>query len=401
MLIVYAPFCSPASPPYSLAHLKASVECDVLDLNLLYYKKKFNDLDDFLLNSASVYSLENKKVINGGVPDYFDEFLELCLGYDKVAFSVVYSSQVFYTLVLLKELVARGVECVVGGPAVNSNLLKYAKYFSTVEEFVGGDENVLDFSCFDGYLTSVIPLKTVSACCYQGCTFCTHYEGKYKELSLDLVRETLVNSKAKKVFLIDDMNHCKRLLELSKVFKDLGVEWMCQLRPDSNWSLEVLQELYDSGLRVVLWGVESGCDRVLKLMNKGTSVVCVEKVLKDSSSVGINNVVYMMFGFPGEVEEELLMSVEFLERNSEFIDLVSPSTFGLQKGSEVYSNPSKFGVFDIKEKKRTVLDPTISYSCSGLSQEEAERMKKKYLKRINKVNKYPKWMNLLREYMLV
>lgn len=404
MLLVYPPFCSPASPPYSLTHLKSIVGGEILDLNLLYHQKKFKDLNDFLKRSTEVYSLENKKVINGDVPDYFEEFLDLLSKHDTVAFSIVYSSQVFYTYPLLKALSEKGIKCIVGGPAVNDKLLEYATYFDSIEEFSGiNEEKPLDFSEYKGYFVPelVIPLKTVNTCYYKGCKFCTHHHSeKYKEFSLEIIKETLIKSKAKKVFLIDDMNHKKRLLELSKVFKELKIKWACQLKPDRTWNSETLNELYSSGLRVVIWGVESGSNRVLKLMNKGTNVSDIENVLKNSHNSKIKNVVYMMFGFPGETEKEFLESVEFLERNIENIDLVSPATFGLQKGSYIYEHPEEFGIFNIQEKKRTILDPTISYSCSGLSWEEAEKLKKKYKHRINSVNKYPKWMNLLREHML-
>ena len=183
--------------------------------------------------------------------------------------------------------------------------------------------------------------------------------------------------------------------------KELNIEWMCQLKPDKTWDEETLKELYLSGLRVVLWGVESGSNRILKLIKKGTNVEDIEEVLKNSKEMGIKNVVYMIFGFPSESEEEFLESVIFLERNSNNIDLVSPATFGLQEGSDVYNNPKSYGINKIKKMERTILDPKISYELNyGLSQIEAEKLKRKYKNRINSVNKVPKWMNLFREHML-
>ena len=79
----------------------------------------------------------------------------------------------------------------------------------------------------------------------------------------------------------------------------------------------------------------------------------------------------------------------------------SPATFGLQEGSDVYNNPKSYGINKIKKMERTILDPKISYELNyGLSQIEAEKLKRKYKNRINSVNKVPKWMNLFREHML-
>ena len=62
-----------------------------------------------------------------------------------------------------------------------------------------------------------------------------------------------------------------------------------------------------------MWGVESGNDRVLELINKGTNVKDIEKVLEDSHNVGIKNIAYILFGFPTEIKEEFLDTIEFLK----------------------------------------------------------------------------------------
>ncbi len=168
------------------------------------------------------------------------------------------------------------------------------------------------------------------------------------------------------------------------------------------FTLPLLKELHDSGLKMIMWGVESGNDRILKLMNKGTSRKCIEQVLKDSHDAGIKNIVYMMFGFPTETKEEFKETIDFLSRNSEYIDLVSTSVFGLQKGTEVFSNPSKFGISKITETPRTVLEPRIEYEVSsGLSKEEAEKLRQSHKRTLEKLDKFPKVMNFFREHMLL
>jgi len=139
----------------------------------------------------------------------------------------------------------------------------------------------------------------------------------------------------------------------------------------------------------------------LKLMNKGTNKEEVEKVLKHSHEVGIKNVVYIMFGFPGETREEFLETIQFLKDNDEYIDLVSVSIFGLQKDSQVYKNPKKFKITKIIEEQRTVLEPRLTYEVSsGLTNKEAIKLRNNYKKTIEKINKYPRKMNFFREHML-
>jgi hypothetical protein len=405
MLIVYSPFCSPGSLPYSVEHLRSVTNGEVLDLNLAFHKRHFLNFDTLLKESSQVYSENNRKVLNDEKPVLFDELLNEILkkSPDCVAFSFVYSSQVFYGYALLKKLKELGVRTVIGGPAVNDKLRSVStemKFECFFEEF-GCESSVMDFSNYEGYFVpeKVVPVKTASACYYRKCAFCTHFKDEYCEYSLDDVKESLVG--VKKVFLIDDMVKKERLLKIAKMFSEFGIEWMCQLKPSFEFDKGTMQFLYDCGLRVVVWGVESGNDRVLKLMWKGTNVKDVKNVLESSKKVGILNVVYVMFGFPTETKVEFLDTVNFLKDNSQNIDLVSSSVFGLQKGSYVFDNPEKFGIVEVVEHKRQLLDESYSYTVSsGLQQDEVKNLKKKYKKSIESVNKFPKWMNLYREWML-
>ena len=94
-------------------------------------------------------------------------------------------------------------------------------------------------------------------------------------------------------------------------------------------------------------------------------------------------------------------TISFLKENDTNIDLVSISVFGLQKGTKIYDNPEMFSITQIAEKQRTVLEPSISYeTSSGLSQEAAELLRKKYKRTFENIDKFPKAMNLFREHML-
>lgn len=446
ILLVYLPFCTPASPPYSLTNLysflksntKSNIE--VLDLNLEFHKEKFPkfkeyysnikkwdnyDLisDDFRKKTVRTYSENNKKVVNGENPELFNQFLEMIKEKkpDIVAFSIVYSSQAFYAYALLKELKSRGIKCVLGGPAVNEKITPLAGAVFANEldffEYITGDiadhnklnlTYSLDFSIWDlkDYFTPypVIPLKTTSTCYYKGCTFCTHFKNvPYMEYELESIKNTIIESKQKHFFLIDDMIPVKMLLKIAEAVKPLGIYWACQLRPTQDFDETLLKTLKESGLVLIMWGVESGNDRVLNMINKGTNIHDIEIVLKNSHNIGIKNIPYMMIGFPTETKEEFIETINFLNKNEKYVDLVSFSVFGLQKDTSIYKNPHKFGIKKIIESERTVLEPRIDYeldeSLGGLSQEDANKLRDRYKRTIEKLNKYPKTMNFFREHM--
>ena len=485
VLLVYLPFCTPVSPPYSLTNLHAfltnnsNADVKVLDLNVKFHALKFADEQKYFQNkdwedyekkaqayhnlTKEVYARENLKVVKSSkqehsdhslrnTPEYFDEMLAEIRKEkpDVVAFSIVYSSQAFYAHALLRGLkdnfakdknevytrarhdyessddsscasigasiqkasILDKVITVIGGPAVSDKLV--ADYhFKNELEFLNFIEKKdhknlkfdfpLDYSIYDldEYFvpSTVIPLKTSTTCFYQQCTFCAHYaKVPYQEYDLKNIKNTIDKSGKKHFFLIDDMIPVKRLLALGEILK--GKKWGCQLRPTKDYTREVFLQLKESGLTFVLWGVESGCQKTLDAIKKGTKVEDVEVVLKNSHEVGIKNVIYTMFGFPGETEPDFLETIEFLKRNNQNIDLVSVSTFGLQKGTNVYENPEKFGITSIEESKRTVLEPKISYSVKeGLSTLEVKKLRKKYSSVIDYVNKYPKTMNFFREHL--
>ncbi len=440
ILLVYLPFCTPASPPYSITSLYSFLKnnckhnIEVLDLNLEFHKLKFPEYQKYYQNikdwsnydkitndykklTSKTYSENNKKVINDKKPEFFSELLKKIKDNnpDIIAFSIVYSSQAFYAAALITAL--KDKITIIGGPAVNEKLIKIAtKHLKNELELLEYikkkkiDHNKLnpgipDFSIYNlnEYFTPkpVIPIKTSTTCYYRKCAFCSHYSNtKYYEYDLDLIKKTIINSKQKYFFLIDDMIPAKRLLKLAEVFKPLNIKWACQLRPTKELDYKTLKTLRESGLTMLMWGVESGNNRILKLINKGTNTKDIEKVLEDSHNAGIKNTTYMLFGFPTETKEEFLDTINFLKRNEKNIDLVSVSIFGLQKGTVIYNNPKEFGIKRIIEEERTVLEPKITYELAeGLIQEQASKLRQRYKRTIEKINKFPKTMNFFREHM--
>ncbi|HIH15361.1 MAG TPA: radical SAM protein [Nanoarchaeota archaeon] len=445
VLLVYPPFCTPTILPYSLASLKhflqtnLNLEIDVLDLNAEFHKRKFAQyyktiketktkedyaeiFTHFDKESREVYAKNNREVLQGKNPEYFQEIFSLIKteDYDIIACSLVYNSQCFYATAILKELQKQGIICLLGGPAAKGKVLEYGKLLKNEHEIIEfftekgiqakqGDfydsNNPLDFSDFkeENYLSKerIFPIKTSSTCFYKQCTFCTHFaKVPYKEYEIAWLENTLKINNAKYVFLIDDMLTKERLMAFAQISQN-KIQWACQLRPTPD-ILGISKELYAGGLRSVSWGVESGSQRILDLMKKGTDIQKVPKVLKESHEAGIQNILYIMFAFPTETKEEFMETINFLEKNQAYIDLVCTSIFGLQHGAKAFESPQDYGIIEIKEKQRTVLEGSITYKIKqGLNNEEARVLQKKVQHRIDKINKIPKVFKCSREQTLL
>ena len=105
--------------------------------------------------------------------------------------------------------------------------------------------------------------------------------------------------------------------------------------------------LKKAGFNMVSLGLESGSDRVLKLMQKGINCQMVEKLFKELDKNGIFTFCYVIVGLPGEKIKEFKETFRFIQKNIGLIDQVSINPFRLEK-CIIRDFPEKFGI-KIKE----------------------------------------------------
>ena len=277
-----------------------------------------------------------------------------------VAISVTYNSQIFMTKVIIEKLQETNseIKIIIGGPAdyskiiqINPSITNLASAQKLIEylETNGAKKRsvakvaVPDFSDFnkDHYFTKdiVYPIRTSIACPYKRCTFCTHHGNKnYKQFDLKNLKQTILTNNIKKICFIDDDLTPKRLIEISEILQPLNVTWWCQLRPIKQIQ-PALEIAAKAGLTSVAWGLESGNQRVLDLIQKGTNLADIKETLRLAKKLNIKNQLYILFGFPTETRVEFKDTVNFLKENKDNIHLVSPSIFGLQYGSKTFESP--------------------------------------------------------------
>ncbi|MCM2326005.1 MAG: radical SAM protein, partial [Candidatus Woesearchaeota archaeon] len=408
ILLLNLPVHIPTVMPYSITMMKAVLaasldeEVIALDLNAKYHKKVFKEiykekekdfvkaLEKFESSARLDYQTLSKESREGRKVKESDYLIGLIIKKkpDVVGISLTYNSQIYFAQNIIDALNEKGIKTVIGGPGDYSKLKdiqilpthqKFIEYLKALgaREFSAMKDVVLDYSEYDkeDYFTNemVYLLRTSISCPYKRCTFCTHHGNQpYSYLELSMIKETIIKNSIKKIYFIDDDFPIPRLKEIAVLMKELKVIWWCQLRPLKGL-IQIMPSLYENGLRCVAWGVESGSQKMLDMMDKGTKIEDIAKVLESSKKAGVKNITYVMFGLPGESEKEFMETIEFLEKNTRSIDLVSLSVFGLQKGSRIFENPERFGVKKITLQDRTILGEKIIYEPStGLMQEEAK-----------------------------
>jgi anaerobic magnesium-protoporphyrin IX monomethyl ester cyclase len=98
------------------------------------------------------------------------------------------------------------------------------------------------------------------------------------------------------------------------------------------------------------WAVESGCQRVLDAMDKGTNLKLIETVLQNSKQAGIWNHAFIVIGFPSEEREEAEQTLDFVRRHSSLIDSIHDSLFALGKYTRVEREPERFRVTVMRDE---------------------------------------------------
>lgn len=96
--------------------------------------------------------------------------------------------------------------------------------------------------------------------------------------------------------------------------RGLKLRWECTARADDlvRYSDETLLRMKALGMGLVHVGIEHGVDRLLKLMNKGTTRATNEAAVEKLARLGIPMYGNFIFGLPTETREELLENVNFM-----------------------------------------------------------------------------------------
>ena len=91
------------------------------------------------------------------------------------------------------------------------------------------------------------------------------------------------------------------------------ISWGTNLRVDFA-KPELLQLMQKAGCVRIIYGCESGSQRILSLLGKKVTVEQNEAAVRTTKEAGISCEVNMMLGLPTETESDILATIEFLKR---------------------------------------------------------------------------------------
>ena len=246
----------------------------------------------------------------------------------------------------------------------------------------------------------IIPMQASRGCYWKKCTFCDHYFGQtYNIKDIDHLIDEIKNLKQKygieNIEFTDEAMTPEFLKNFSRKIIDSGlkINWYCDLRLEDSLSQETFDLAFKAGLKMILWGFESGSRRIMELINKGINLDKRFDVLKRSANAGIFNFAYVFTGFPTETIQEALETVSAICDNTDIIHGFGNSIFTMGKHSLINSNPEKFGIKKLEDIEDFSSDAKYIIK-EGLSDDELEHINNIFVAKAKECYKNPSWMYL-------
>ncbi len=182
------------------------------------------------------------------------------------------------------------------------------------------------------------------------CTFCANYEpGPIRSNSLEKISEEIdylkKEYKIKGLSLQDEIAiplNREKAKEYLKMLTSKDIKWRGQIRVLKEKDYNQLDLAKESGLVELSFGLESVNEDVLTLANKRIKVSDVEKMIHACRERDIKTRIYLLNGLPGEPEDIVSQTKNFIERTNP--DLVLLSSLQPYPGSPIADNPEKFGI---------------------------------------------------------
>lgn len=254
----------------------------------------------------------------------------------------------------------------------------------------------------------ILPFQSSRGCYWGKCSFCDQDFGQnFNVKNVEKLTDEFIQLKEKyglKYFeFIDESVSPSYLSELADKIKEknIDINYFFDARLESTFCGDLLKKAYNSGLKMVLWGLESGSNSVMELINKGIDIDKRLDILKNSSDAGIWNFAFIFFGFPTETTEDAKKTINLICENTDIIHSYGRSVFTMGKHTKLKDEPEKYGITAVYPAVDE-FSPTYTFDCTGMKKEELNLILKECTKTCNEAYNNPLWMYLrYREYLFL
>lgn len=241
---------------------------------------------------------------------------------------------------------------------------------------------------FVGHCYNKLPVTSMitSRGCPHYCSFCTqgvfghHYRARSAESVVSEMEYLVRRYKIKTLMIMDDTFTAdkERVYSICELIikKNLDVSWLCYA-DIKDMNKDLLVEMKKAGCFQLYYGIESGTQRILDLMNKKITIEQIYSVIKDTKRAGLEVRGQFILGYPTETLKDIERTISFAKRLD--IDYAEFGVLVPLPGSSVYNwaesekkikfnSNSDFDVF--QEGTGIFMYPNSSFSA--LTREELE-----------------------------
>src|SRR5436853_1581565 len=213
------------------------------------------------------------------------------------------------------------------------------------------DEEFIDWSSFGReHLGPVIQTRTARSCAFK-CSFCNYptRAGKLALASLDTIEKELDSMKqlgtVQAVVFIDDTFNVPlpRFKEICRLMikKDYQFGWYSYFRC-SNSDEEAIDLMARSGCKGVFLGIESGSPSILENMDKAATIEKYAAGIRMLKERGVLTLRSFIIGFPGETEDTIGETLDFIKNNG--IDYYRVPPWYCEPGTPIFQQKEKYQI---------------------------------------------------------
>jgi len=185
--------------------------------------------------------------------------------------------------------------------------------------------------------------------CIGKCSFCSPTIGGFRKRPIEYVIYEIMDITFKYNFdyilFYNEMFYptAKEIREFCCQYRSLSNRkpWITQVRADSNIDIDTFIQMKEAGCIQVSAGIESGSDRILKLMNKRTTSMQIRSFFQNARVANIPTSGTFILGYEGEKEEDIKKTIDLVI--SEEINTDGSSLY-VYPGTDVYYSACKRGL---------------------------------------------------------
>lgn len=194
--------------------------------------------------------------------------------------------------------------------------------------------------------------------------YCVPYVMKIIESMIERyhIRSLLIGDE---LFFADLRKNADFCREMIKRRLNKRIKWVCSSRVDT-LKPQLLKLMKAAGCEQISFGIESGSQKILDILNKGTTPKMIRDTMRMVRKTGIGASGTLMLGNPGETRQTIKQTIDFVTGLE--IDYVVVWFFTPLPGSRIYNEYKRYGSLTGSYAQQNCMD--VTFVPFGLTKEQ-------------------------------